>query len=53
MSDENGFTYSNVRAFYQIRLTPWRIQPDLHYIIHPGGRHPNALVGTIRLGLDL
>ncbi|MGH7984964.1 MAG: carbohydrate porin [Candidatus Binataceae bacterium] len=57
LSDENGFTYSYEAAlevFYQMKLTPWfRIQPDLQYIIHPGGRHPNALMGTLRLGLDL
>jgi carbohydrate-selective porin OprB len=39
-----------VETFYQWQLTPWAfIQPDLQYIVHPGGRYPDALVTTVRL----
>jgi porin len=43
-----------VEAFYKIQLTSWfDIQPDLQYIIHPGGNGtPDALVGTIRAEID-
>jgi porin len=38
-----------IETFYQIQFTPWmQIQPDLQYVIHPGGRYPDALVGTLR-----
>jgi len=39
-----------LETFYQWQLTHWAfIQPDVQYIVHPGGAHPNALVGTLRL----
>jgi porin len=39
-----------IEAFYRLPITRWAtFMPDLQYIIHPGGRYPNALVGTVRL----
>jgi porin len=39
-----------IETFYQWQLTPWAfVQPDLQYIVHPGGSHANALVATMRL----
>jgi porin len=38
-----------IEAFCQIQLTPWlQFQPDLQFIIHPSGLHPDALVATLR-----
>jgi porin len=43
-----------MEAFYKLRITHWAtLMPDLQYIINPGGQYPNALVGTIRLMLNL
>jgi porin len=37
-------------AFYQYQLAAWAsIQPDLQYIVHPGGVYSNALVGTLQI----
>jgi porin len=42
-----------LETFYQWQLTHWAfIQPDVQYIVHPGGTHPNALVGTLRLQIN-
>lgn len=39
----------SLETFYRLRFTPWAsIQPDLQYILNPGGRYPDALVATIR-----
>ncbi|MEJ2421744.1 MAG: carbohydrate porin [Acidobacteriota bacterium] len=39
---------------YILHLSPsLSIQPDLQYIVHPGGRYPNALAVLIRLGVRL
>ncbi|MGO8702735.1 MAG: carbohydrate porin [Candidatus Brocadiia bacterium] len=39
-----------VETFYQWQLTAWAfVQPDIQYIVHPGGAYPNALVGTLRV----
>ncbi|MGA2231768.1 MAG: carbohydrate porin [Tepidisphaeraceae bacterium] len=39
-----------IEGFYQWQLTPWAfVQPDLQYIVHPGGRYDNALVATVRV----
>jgi porin len=39
-----------LESFYQWQLTPWALlQPDLQYIIHPGGRYSDAMVATLRL----
>ena len=36
---------------YILRVTPWwSIQPDLQYIVHPGGRVPNPLDPTRAIG---
>jgi carbohydrate-selective porin OprB len=42
-----------IEAFYRLQITGWAmIMPDLQYVVHPGGRYPNALVGTLRLIVD-
>lgn len=42
-----------MEAFYLAKLTGWlQIQPDLQYIINPGGQYPNAFVGTLRMQVD-
>jgi porin len=42
-----------VEGFYQWQLTPWAfVQPDLQYIVHPGGRYDNALVATVRVQIS-
>ena len=42
-----------LETFYQWQLTPWAfVQPDLQYIIHPGGTYANALVVTLRLQIS-
>jgi porin len=39
-----------LETFYQWQLSSWAfVQPDLQYIVHPGGTYPNALVATLRL----
>jgi porin len=45
------FTYEMaLETFYRLQATPWaQLMPDLQYIIHPGGKYPDALVGTIRM----
>ncbi len=41
-----------IEGFYTAQITPWlSIQPDLQYIIHPGGTYQNALVATVQVGL--
>jgi porin len=38
-----------LEAFYEWRLFKWAfVQPDLQYIVHPGGTFPDALVATLR-----
>jgi porin len=38
-----------LETLYQIQLTPaMQLQPDLQYIIHPGGLYHDALVATLR-----
>lgn len=61
--DENFFTDSNnpipdhevvVEATYRVQLKPWWfVQPDLQYIIHPGGSDAisDALVVGVRSGI--
>jgi porin len=42
-----------IEGFVRHPLTPWAsVQPDLQYIIHPGGKLPDAVVLTLRLELD-
>ena len=39
-----------IESFYQWQLTPWAyVQPDLQYIVNPGGKYSDALVATLRL----
>ncbi|MEJ2723553.1 MAG: carbohydrate porin [Deltaproteobacteria bacterium] len=39
-----------IETFYRLKVAGWiEIQPDLQYIVNPGGQHPNALVGTVRM----
>lgn len=38
-----------LEAFYRANLTGWlNFEPDLQYIVNPGGRYANALVATLR-----
>lgn len=42
-----------MELFYTLQITRWAaLMPDLQYIINPGGRYPNALVGTLRLTVN-
>jgi porin len=42
-----------LEGFYLWQITPWAfIQPDLQYIIHPGGIYPDALVATLRVQIS-
>jgi porin len=42
-----------METFYKLKVTAWAaLQPDLQYIIHPGGQYANALVGTIRMEVN-
>ena len=44
-----------LEATYRIALAPWwTVQPDVEYIINPGGvgGRGDALVGTVRLQVD-
>jgi porin len=42
-----------IEGFYTAQITPWMsIQPDLQYIIHPGGTYQNALVATVQLAIQ-
>jgi porin len=43
-----------LETFYKLELTPQvGMQPDLQYIVNPGGQYPDALVGTLRLMVTL
>ena len=43
-----------IETFYKIQLKPWfSVQPDLQYIINPGGAAGrDAVVATVRVELD-
>ena len=42
-----------IEGFYTAQITPWlSVQPDLQYIIHPGGIYQNALVATVQLAIQ-
>ena len=47
------WTYEQaVEFFYKISFSSWfSLVPDVQYIIHPGGKYSNALVGTMQLNL--
>lgn len=48
------FTYETaVEAMYKVKVTGWAyILPDLQYIVHPGGKYPDALVGTLEMKVE-
>ncbi|HVY56029.1 MAG TPA: carbohydrate porin, partial [Thermodesulfobacteriota bacterium] len=53
---EDGDYEIGIEGTYIIQLTPWLdLQPDLQYIIHPGGSSgiPNALVAGMQLSLNI
>lgn len=38
----------NLEGFYQYQISPWlNIEPDVQYIVHPGGHYRNVLIGTL------
>ena len=40
-------------SFYKFFVASWvNLQPDVQYIVHPGGSYANALVGTLELNLQ-
>ena len=55
ISPRSGLLWNHeqaVESFYKIYLTSWlNLQPDAQYIVHPGGKYPNALIGTLQLNL--
>jgi porin len=55
ISDEAGLPQSYelaLETFYKVQLTKWAaVQPDLQYIVNPGGQYPDALVLTIRTNM--
>ena len=47
-------TELNVELFYKARLTKWvSFEPDLQYVLHPGGAPTDALVGGFRFKFKL
>ncbi|MEO9144643.1 MAG: carbohydrate porin [Ginsengibacter sp.] len=41
-----------IESFYKISLASWiNVQPDIQYIVHPGGEYANALIGTLQLNV--
>lgn len=56
LSKEANLSYSYeliLESFYKVKLGPWAmLQPDLQCIVHPGGKYPDALVGTLWLSLQ-
>ena len=53
---QTGYPYSNelaLETLYRVPLRKWAaLIPDLQYIVHPGGRYPDALVGTLQLTIQ-
>ncbi len=42
-----------LEAFYRFKIISWAtLQPDLQYIVHPGGKYPDALVATMSMKVD-
>jgi porin len=40
--------------FYRVQLTPWlAVQPDLQYVVNPGGVGENALAAGLRLDFGI
>ena len=56
LSPQAGPPYSYELALewlYQVPLTKWAtLMPDLQYIIHPGGKYPDVVVGTLDLTIQ-
>ena len=56
ISEEAGLEHPYelaIEGFYLCQITPWAfVQPDLQYIVHPGGQYSNALVATVRLQIS-
>ncbi len=43
----------SIEGFYSAALTPWlSIQPDMQYIVNPGGTYRNALVATVQMAIQ-
>lgn len=43
-----------IETFYNLSVAPhFAVQPDVQYIVNPGGEYPDALVGTMRLKVRL
>lgn len=51
----DGLTHETaVEVFYKARLTPWlSLQPDLQFIVNPGGDGKDALAAGLRFAIDL
>ena len=42
-----------LESFYRTKLTQWAtLEPDLQYIVRPGGEYANALVGMVQLSVQ-
>lgn len=57
LSSDGGFTYHDetlMEAFYKAQITAWAfVQPDMQYIVHPGGRYGNAVLGILSMQITL
>jgi porin len=57
LSDEPGAGFTkdfelSIEGVYGAQVTSYLLlQPDIQYIIHPGGNHPDAVVATLRATL--
>jgi len=55
LSHAQGILYNYelaLESFYKIHFTSWmNVAPDVQYIVHPGGKYSNALIGTLQLNL--
>jgi len=39
-----------LEGFYNVQVNPWLVlKPDVQYVVHSGGRYPNALVGILQM----
>ncbi len=56
LTKERGMDETTFELSYKVQLTPQiYMQPDLQYVVHPGGTDvqlKNATVGLVRLGLE-
>jgi porin len=56
LSSQAGLSHSHeliLESFYKTQLTPWaKVQPELQYIVQPGGQYSNALVGIVQLSVQ-